>query len=148
MRTSTGLRRIEPANCAIAGGHRGGKQQRLPIARHLGNNTPQIGQETHIEHPISLVEHENLHRPEVDEALVHQIEQSTGGGDERIDAVLQVADLGTLIDATEDDGMPKSSMAAVGAKAVADLRGQLAGRREHEGANRSAAALRGLLGPY
>ena len=74
-----------------------------------------------------------------DVPLVHQVQQAARRGDEHIDAVLQRPDLRHLADAAEDDRVPQAGEAAVGAEALADLRGQLARRGEDQRADRPAA---------
>jgi len=41
-------------------GKRGGEEERLPVARQLAHDLPNVMDEAHVEHPISLVEHEEL----------------------------------------------------------------------------------------
>ena len=65
-------------------------------------------------------------------ALVDQVEQAAGRGDEDVDAARQRLDLCALADAAEDDGVAQRQVAAVGLEAVGDLDGELAGRREDQ----------------
>ena len=64
--------------------------------RQFGDHAPQVGQEAHVEHAVGFVQHEDFDGAQVDEALVHQIEQPARRGDQDIDAVPQVADLRLL----------------------------------------------------
>ena len=71
----------------MAGGQRGGKQQRLPPRRDLGDDAAQIVDKAHVEHPVGLVEDQHLDVGQIDEALLHEVEQPPGRGDQDVDAV-------------------------------------------------------------
>src|SRR5690606_964610 len=70
-------------------GHGGRKQQRLPFGGQGLNHPAHIMDKTHVEHPVSFVEHENLDSFEIDSPLVHQVKQATGRGDKNIHATAQ-----------------------------------------------------------
>ena len=72
---------------------------------------------------------------EIHVALFLQIEKTTGGGDEDVDATTQRIDLRSLPDAAENDAVAKTKRAAVGLDAVANLRSKFARWREDEGSN-------------
>jgi hypothetical protein len=74
-------------------------------------------------------------------ALVHQVEQPAGRGDDHVDAATQRADLRVLTDAAEDDRVLDVEVLAVGGEPVSDLRGELAGRAQDQ---RAGAVRRGL----
>ena len=50
-----------------------------------------------------LVEHQNLDVPQIDESLIHQIEQTTWTGNNRIDATAQGVDLWALAYSTKNN---------------------------------------------
>ena len=103
--------------------------------------------EAHVEHAVGLVENEGLGPPEADMALADQVEQPPGGRHQNIDAARHCGDLRLLPDAAEDDDRAEPEMASVGAKAVADLRCQLARRGQHQAARRLARQRRGRRRP-
>jgi hypothetical protein len=41
--------------------HGGREQQRLAVGRDLGDDRPDVVNETHVEHAVGLVEHQHLH---------------------------------------------------------------------------------------
>ena len=122
--------------------HRGGEQERLSPRRQLGNDAANVGHESHVEHPVGFVQHENLDGAQVDESLVHQVKQPAGRGNEDIDALLQGPRLSVLADAAEDHRLPNRRVATIRPKALADLGGQLPRGREDQDANRPASSLR------
>ena len=95
--------------------------------------------EAHVEHLIGFVEDQRFYMTEIDESLIHQVEQSAGSRNENIDAALKRFDLMMLANAAIDDCVAQACVAPVGAKAVGDLRSQLARGGKHEGANRPGA---------
>ena len=101
--------------------------------------------EAHVEHAIGLVEHEDLELVQVHHALLAEVEQAAGRGDEDVDARAQDALLLALSDAAEDDGVTVTEVLAVRGEALADLRGQLTRRRQHEDRDR-AVAMRAAAG--
>jgi hypothetical protein len=74
--------------------------------------------------------------------LPHQIEQAPGRRDEHVNASVQRPRLRVLADTAENDEVGELQVAAVGRKAVADLGGKLAGRRENERAHGAGAPAR------
>ena len=99
------VRRIaEPLAGQLAnlGRHRGREHQRLPLLRHRGDDLPQRHDEAHVEHLVGFVEDQDLDVAKIDVALLHQVEQPAGRGDEHVDAVLQRPHLRTLADAAVD----------------------------------------------
>ena len=131
---------------ANLGRHRGGKQQRLPLARNLVDDAAQIVDEAHVEHPIGLVEDQDFDVRQIDVALLHQIEQPAGRGDQNVDAGVQGSHLRRLADAAVNHGLPHAGVAAIDLKALADLQGQFARRREHQRADLSSAPVDAAFG--
>ncbi len=93
----------------------------------------------HVEHAVAFVENEDLHVREIDKALLHEIQQAAGRGDEHVDAGLQGADLRILADAAVNHGSPQPGIAAIGLKALADLDDQFARGGQDQGCGFSAA---------
>ncbi len=70
-------------------------------------------------------------------ALADEIEQAAGRGDEDVDARAQRLFLRGLADAAKDDGVAIAEVLAVDAEAVADLRRELARRRQDQDRDRA-----------
>ena len=101
---------------------RGGEQQRLPPRGHLGHDPPQIVDKAHVEHAIGLVEDQDLHVRQVDEALLHEVQQAAGRGDRaRRRRRSRPGPAAILADAAVNHRSPQPGIAAIGLKALADL---------------------------
>ena len=118
---------MAPASSTIFGAKVAEKNSDLTIGGDFGQYPLDVGNEAHVEHPIHLVENENLDLLQVDESLPHQVKQSTRSGYEDIDPALQSRDLVVLVDSTEDHGMPEPEKAPISFDAIPDLRRQFAG---------------------
>ena len=94
--------------------------------------------EAHVEHPVGLVEDEELEVVEAHDAARHQVLEAAGRGDEDVGALARL-DLLLEADAAVDgrDLEPLDAGERLGL--LDDLGGELAGRREHE---RGGAAAR------
>ena len=53
---------------------------------HLFDDAAHVGQKAHVEHPVGLVEHEELHLVEPHRALFEMIQQTSGRGDDDVRA--------------------------------------------------------------
>src|SRR3954467_3221931 len=60
---------------------RRGEEHRLAVARHPPQDPLDLRAEAHVEHPVRLVEDEDLDAVEVDEAALHQVEEPARRGD-------------------------------------------------------------------
>jgi hypothetical protein len=125
-----------------------GEQERLSPRRQLGYDAANVGHESHVEHPVGFIQHENLNGTQVDESLVHQVKQPAGRGNEDVNALLQGPRLSVLTDAAEDHRLPNRGVAAIRPKALADLGGQFPRGREDQDANRPASSLWSRLGSH
>ena len=112
--------------------HGGREHQRLPFVRRGRDDPPQRHDEAHVEHLVGFVENQDLDAAQIDVALLHQVLEPARRGDQDVDALLQRPHLRTLPDAAVDDRVAETGEFAVGAKAGADLGGQLARRCEHQ----------------
>ena len=111
---------------------RGREEERLPLLRQHADDSTHIVDEAHIEHAIGLVEDEEFNRPQVDELLLHEVEQPPRRGDQHVHALAHRRLLRPLADAAVDHRRLQVSVAAIHAEALVDLAGQLAGGRQHE----------------
>jgi len=100
----------------------------------MADELADVGDEAHVEHAVRFVEHEDFDAGQVDVALLVQVKQPARGGDDDIDAVSQRGDLRRLIHAAENHRVFQGNVAAVGAEAVGDLRGEFARRAENQAA--------------
>ena len=111
---------------------RGREQQRLAIVGREVEDLADLGQEAHVGHAVGLVDHDELDGVELDVAAVEQVHQAAGAGHGDVDAAAQRVEL--LAEAVA--AVERLDEAAAGAgqqgQLVADLRGQLTGRHEHE----------------
>ena len=146
MRMRTGSRRMESVKRATTFGHGGGEHQGLPPHGQLGDDPANVGHEAHIEHAVRFVQDEDLDSAQVDEPLVHQVEQPAGRGNEDIDAPLQGSRLRVLADTAEDHRFTEAGVQSIRPKAVADLRSQFPGGREDQSPNPPSPSPRWILG--
>ena len=97
--------------------------------------------EAHVQHPVGLVQHEDLQPGQVDELLAVEVAQAAGGGHQDVHALFQPLHLGSLAHAAEDDGGAQGQVLAIGLKALLDLEGQLPGGGEDQGPDGAALGL-------
>ncbi len=134
------------------------EQQVLAVDGEQGDHLADVADEAHVEHPVGLVEDEELEPGQVDVALLDMIEKAAGRGDDDPGAGAQGAVLGLVADAAVDRDRADPAVGAVGPDALLDLEAELAGRGEDEGADgrmggaarivlaaRVAAGLRGAI---
>ncbi len=120
--------------------HGGGEQQVLTPLGQLLDDALDVGQETHVEHVVGLVENQDLQPVEAHVLAAHQVEQSPGAGDDDVGSAAQGALLGHGADAAKDrDGADVGELAQHLEVAV-DLHGQLARGREDQGPRVLSAA--------
>ena len=118
--------------------HGRGEEERLSVAREPGEDAAHVVDEAHVEHAVRLVEDEVDHAVEAQHALLDEIEQSARGGDQHVGPAGELDLLVSLAHAAIDhrvsNGLAPSpaDVLAVGGDALADLRRELAGRRDDE----------------
>ena len=116
--------------------HGSGKQQRLHLAvAHALQDALHVVDKAHVQHAVGLVEHEQLDVLQIDIALSAQVVEAAGRGDEHIDARAQRFRLVVLRHAAVDERAADVGILRIGDKALIDLNGQLARRREDERAD-------------
>ena len=92
-----------------------------------------VGQEAQVEHLVGLVEDERSDVLEVELLLAREVEQSAGGADDDVDALLQGLDLRLVGTAAVDGEDADVADLARGQQVVGDLLAQLAGGDDDEG---------------
>ena len=83
---------------------------------------------------VGLVEHGDLHVVEREGLLVEQVLEAARAGDDDVDAAVERGDLPALGHAAEDDGRVQAEHLGQRRDGRVDLRGELAGRGQHQGA--------------
>ena len=71
--------------------HRCREEQRVAVLRHAGKYFVDALGEAHVEHLVGLVEHDVLHRFELRNPAVHEVNESSRCGNDYLCAVLQGA---------------------------------------------------------
>ena len=130
--TCTGSWSIELASVTMSDGHRRRKEERLPLFGQQRKYPFDVVDETHVEHPVGFVEHEEADVGERDVSLSDQVEQAARRGDQQVDAALQGVHLRTLVDTAEDHAVAQVGVAGIVAAALVDLDRQFARGREHQ----------------
>ena len=93
-----------------------------------------IGEKTHVEHAIGFVENQDLDALQIGMSLIQEIQQAAGRRHQNVDAIAEDTDLRALSHATEDRCVTQPGFPTVRLKTVGDLRRELAGRRDDQGA--------------
>jgi hypothetical protein len=91
--------------------------------------------EAHVEHPIRLIQNQDLDLAQVDGLLLDVVEQPPRRRHEDVDAAAQRVDLGLHAHAAIDQAGLQLNVFAVGADAFFHLCRKLPGRRDDEGAH-------------
>ena len=113
-------------------GDSGREEQCLALGGQRVEYPMDIGRESHVEHPVCLVQDQHLELGAVHVSATHMVEQASGRGDHDIDAIPERACLRLHADATiHGDGL-QSGVAAVGPRTVPHLLGELAGRHQNK----------------
>ena len=86
------------------GGHGGGEEKSLLLGGQPAKDAAHVVDEAHVQHPVGLVQHEDLQPGQVDELLAVEVAQAAGGGHQDVHALFQPLHLGSLPHAAEDDG--------------------------------------------
>jgi hypothetical protein len=84
--------------------HRRAEEQGLPLGRESPKNPADVGEETHVEHPVRLVEHQHLESVEAGVGLPHVIEQPARCRNDHVEAAPERVLLRSHAHAAEDRG--------------------------------------------
>ena len=111
------------------------EEQRLPavVRRAAPQDAPQVPDEAHVEHPVGLVDDEDLDVLERHHALLLVVEQAAGRADEQVGDRLDLLALEPIVHAAEDGEGGEARVAAEDLGVGPDLRHELARRRHDEG---------------
>ena len=130
--TVSGSRKTHAASRSISGGNVAENRSVCRSVRNFFDDSAHVGQETHVEHAIDFIEHENADVAEIQRALFQMIEQASGRRDDDVDSARGFFRLLAVTDAAVHDRYAKIGKASVIAKCGFDLGGEFARRLENE----------------
>ena len=113
-------------------GHGGGEQQGLALCRQLRDDPADVVDEAHVEHPVGLVQHEDVDPVEPQRVALDEVDEASGRRDQHVDAVHQLAHLSAHRYAADGERGAQAEVAAIGVEAVENLAGEFARRAQHE----------------
>ena len=99
----------------------------------LLHDAADLGLEAHVQHPVGLVQAEELAALEADLAPLQEVHQAAGRGDEQVAAPVQLPELVPDVGAAVGDSRADPGAVAELARLLVDLAGELAGGGEHQG---------------
>src|SRR5690606_4447739 len=107
---------------------RGGEQhvESLFGRREPAQDVADVGNEAQIEHAVGLVEHENLYRAQVDDALLDEIDDPARSADQDVHPLFEMVTLLLVVDAAEGETEREPRMRAENFGVAMDLNRQLA----------------------
>ena len=108
------------------------EQQRLAVGPGLVEEPADLREEAHVGHAVGLVDHRDRDVVEAHVALVDEVGEPAGAGDEHVDALPQRLALRAEAHAAVDGGHPEAVRAGEEPQLTGDLAGELAGRHQHE----------------
>ena len=111
-------------------GEGGREEEVLALRGEQGEDLADIPDEAHVQHPVRLVEDEDLDPREVDRPLADVVEEPARRRDDDLGTGAQGPDLGVEADAAVDRGRAEPVAGAVGPDALLDLERELAGRHD------------------
>src|SRR5688572_13507634 len=114
--------------------HGGGEEQGLAQLRQQPDDLLDIPDETHVEHAVGFVDHQDLDVVHQDLAALEQIDQAAGRGDQHVDAAIQLLLLVDKALATYEQGVAQVCVLAILLEAVGHLGRQLPSRLQDQGA--------------
>ena len=127
------------------GRHGCGKEKGLALVRQAADDLPYVVNKAHVEHPVGLVQDEDLDPIQTHEALAYQVQQAARAGDNNVRAAVKGFHLAALADAAEDDGGFEPETFAVELKILIGLERQFPGRGKDQGADNLRVFPRGVL---
>ena len=113
-------------------GHGGAQQQGLSLARQQAEDLIEVAGETHVEHAVAFVEHEQFHFAELEVTLIIEVQKPSRSGDHNRGLPAQGLLLGLLPHTTVQQGDFEGQGFAIGREIVVDLNGQLARGRQYQ----------------
>ncbi|CAB4889791.1 unannotated protein [freshwater metagenome] len=121
------------------------EQHALTLVRGGGEDPGDDGQEPEVRHVVGLVEDGDLYAVEGQVALLHEVFEASGAGDDDVDTRLECGDLANLRDTTEDRRDLQRVCGGEGFDRDGDLGGELTRRRKDQSARAAGLAVAGEL---
>ena len=112
--------------------HRRREQEILSALGKGTDDSPDVGEESHIEHVIRFIEDQGVDTSQVYMALSVQVEQSTGTGADDIGLAIQLLDLRLFGDSSVDRHRLQASTPRQLLEFLIDLADQFPGRSDHQ----------------
>ena len=116
------------------------KHQRLALLRQQPDDFLDVVDKAHVEHPVGLVEHEELDEADVDRLLSEMVKKPARGGDQKVGAARKGLNLRLDVDPAEDKRRLERRVRGIGADVFINLGGKLARGRKNEGAHLAGLA--------
>jgi len=111
------------------------EHHRLAIGRHSRHDSFDGGQESHIEHTVSLVQDEYADLPEIDELPAEEIAESARRGEQHLRALSNGVQLGPLADAADYNRGVYSGAGGHFDERFVNLHGEFTGRSQDHAAD-------------
>ncbi len=127
-------------------GERRGEQQGLALLGQHGIDTAQFLGKSQVKHAVCFIKDQRLQLGKLDRVLAMQIKQATGGRDQHVHAPAQLHHLRVDAHAAVSRVGGQRQVLGVLTNAFVNLIGQLAGRRQHQRANRIGRDFRAFHG--
>lgn len=105
----------------------------LAVGSNLVEKSTNLRKETHVRHPVCLVDDDHLDPPQVDGALIDEVGETPGGGNDEVDTLGECPPLGFVPDAAVDGREPPLLRLGEWGELTGDLLGELAGGGQDEG---------------
>ena len=86
-----------------------------------------VGDEAHVEHPVRLVDHHDLHAREKQLAAFEMVKQAAGRGDQNVNAAVDQGVLVLEAHAADEERFGQLGVLGINVEVFGDLRGQFAG---------------------
>ena len=114
-------------------GHGGAEKQILPLLRDMPEHSSNVREETHVEHPVRLVEDQVLDPSEFGVGLSEMIEEPTRRGHDHVHPAPESMLLRPHPDAAKDRRPGDRGVRCQGVEVLNDLSCQLPGGRDDQG---------------
>src|SRR5690606_13856895 len=122
--------------CELANLRRNGgrEEKRLTDGRQQGDDSLDVGNETHVEHPVRLVDHQQLGIREENQTAIEEVQEAPGSRDQHGDTALQDLLLVPERLTPDKDRHRELGIATILLKALGNLGRQLTGGLQDQGA--------------
>ncbi len=119
------------------------KEQGLLLGRRHLEDALDVRNEAHVQHAVGFVDDQELHAGHQQLAALEMVQQTAGGGDQHVDAAVQLLLLVAERHAADQQRPRKLGALGVLLEAGRDLVGQFAGRGDDQGARHASLGAAG-----